>query len=66
MKDKYYYPNKENKSNVIYHEDKIEATLKNKPYIIPASKSATYSKLDKAKKREEKKLKKELDDYLKY
>lgn len=53
-------------NNIIYHVDKIEATLQNKPYIIPASKSGTYSKLDKAQKREERKLKKELKDYTKY
>lgn len=53
-------------SNIIYHIDKIEATLAKKPYIIPASKSGTYSKLDKATKREEKKLKKELKEYTKY
>lgn len=53
-------------SNVVYHLDKIEATLLNKPYIIPASKSGSYSKLEKAEKREEKKLKKELKDYTKY
>ena len=49
-------PKEEN--NVIFHMNKIEATLANKPYIVPASKSATYSKLEKAQKREEKKLKK--------
>lgn len=49
-------PKEEN--NIIFHMDSIEATLAQKPYIIPASKSGTYSKLDKIKKREEKKLKK--------
>ncbi|MCX4365740.1 MAG: hypothetical protein OSJ70_08220 [Bacilli bacterium] len=53
-------------SNVIFHLDKYEATRQNKPYIIPASKSGSYSKLEKAKKREEKKLKKELKNYTKY
>ena len=66
MKPKTYKveePKKE--SNVIYHETSIEATLKNKPYIIPASKSGSYSKLEKASKKEEKKLMKELKDYTK-
>lgn len=66
MKSKTYkveQPKKE--SNVIYHEDAIEATLRNKPYIIPASKSGTYSKLEKAEKRETKKLTKELKEYTK-
>jgi len=53
-------------SNIVYHEDAYEATMRNKPYIIPASKAGTYSKLDKAQKKEEKKLKKELKDYTKY
>ena len=53
-------------SNIVYHEDSYEATMRNKPYIIPASKAGTYSKLDKAQKKEEKKLKKELKDYTKY
>ena len=57
-------PKKE--SNVVFHMDKLEATLKNKPYIVPASKSGSYSKLEKAQKREEIKLKKELKDYTKY
>lgn len=67
MKQKTYQvtPKKE-ESNVVFHMDKIEATLQNKPYIIPASKPGTYSKLEKAQKREEKKLKKELSDYTKY
>lgn len=61
------YPTQEIKkeSNVIYHETSIEATLKNKPYIIPASKSGSYSKLEKAQKKEEKKLIKELKEYTK-
>lgn len=53
-------------NNIIYHMSKYEATMQNKPYIIPASKSGTYSKLDHAEKREERKLKKELKDYTKY
>ncbi|MDE6292662.1 MAG: hypothetical protein K2L98_03160 [Bacilli bacterium] len=53
-------------SNVIFHMDSLEVTMKNKPYIIPASKSGSYSKLEKAEKREEKRLKKELKDYTKY
>lgn len=53
-------------NNTIFHLSSIENTLANKPYIISASKAGTYSKLDKAKKREEKKLKKELKDYTKY
>ena len=67
MKQKTYKtgePKQEN--NIIFHMDKIDATLANKPYIIPASKSGSYSKLEKAKKREEKRLKKELKDYTKY
>lgn len=67
MKNKTYKtdePKEEN--NVIWHVDKIEATLQNKPYIIPASKAGSYSKLEKAQKREEKRLKKELKDYTKY
>lgn len=53
-------------NNTVFHLSSLENTLANKPYIISASKAATYSKLDKAKKREEKKLKKELSDYTKY
>ncbi len=67
MKPKTYQTNQEKKdSNIIFHIDAIEATKINKPYIVPASKSGTYSKLDKAEKRELKKLKKELQDYTKY
>ncbi len=67
MKNKTYKVEAEKeKSNVVFHMDKLEATLLNKPYIIPASKSGTYSKLEKAEKREEKKLKKELKEYTKY
>ena len=54
------------KNNVVFHMDKIEATLQNKPYIIPASKSGSYSKLDKAEKKAERQLKRELKDYTKY
>lgn len=67
MKHKTYkvdMPKKED--NTVYHLSSIENTLKNKPYIIPASKSGSYSKLDKAEKREERKLKKELKEYSKY
>lgn len=53
-------------NNIIFHMDSYEVTKQNKPYIIPASKTGFYSKLDKAEKREEKKLKKELKDYTKY
>ena len=67
MKNKTYKTEvpKEN-SKIYFHMDKIEATLAKKPYIIPASKSGTYSKLEKTKKREEEKLKKELKEYTKY
>ncbi len=67
MKQKYFkteQPKKEDKT--IFHISKVENTLANKPYIIPASKSGSYSKYDKYKKREEKKLKQELKDYTKY
>ena len=66
MKQKTYKveePKKE--SNIIYHESSIEATLKNKPYIIPASKSGSYSKLEKDSKKEKNKLMKELKEYTK-
>lgn len=53
-------------NNTVFHLSSIENTLANKPYIISASKAGSYSKLDKAKKREEKQLKKELKDYTKY
>lgn len=49
----------------IYKSSKIEETLKNKPYIIPASKTGSYSKLDKAQKREDKRIEKEMKDYMK-
>ena len=67
MKQRIYTTNIQPKnSNIIYHESSYEATMKNKPYIISATKSAKYSKLDKATKKEELKLKKELKDYTKY
>lgn len=53
-------------SNLIMHISSYEATMQNKPYIIPASKPGSYSKLEKAEKREVKKLKKELKDYTHY
>ncbi len=53
-------------NNVIFHLSSYEATMQNKPHIIPASRTGNYSKLEKAEKREEKKLKKELKDYTKY
>ena len=64
MKNKTYKTEvpKEN-SKIYFHMDKIEATLAKKPYI---SKSGTYSKLEKTKKREEEKIKKELKEYTKY
>lgn len=67
MKQKTYptqEPKKEDKT--IIHIDSIEATLQNKPYIVSAVRSSKYSKLDKANKKEEQKLKKELSDYTKY
>ena len=67
MKQKTYKTEEIKKEdNSIFHLSSYEVTISKKPYIIGASKSATYSKLDKAKKREEKKLKKELKDYTKY
>ncbi len=67
MKQKTYPTDPQKKeSNIILHIDSHEATMMNKPYIIPASKTDRYSKLEKAEKREEKKLKKELQDYTKY
>lgn len=53
-------------NNVVFHMSSYEATMQNKPYIVPASKPGSYSKLEKAEKREVKKLKKELKDYTKY
>lgn len=67
MKHKTYKVDPPKKANnVIFHMSSIERTLANKPYIIPASKSGTYSKLEKAQKKEEKQLKKELKDYTRY
>ena len=43
----------------------VKRTIDSMPYIIPASKSGTYSKLERAEKREMRKLKKELKDYTK-
>ncbi len=56
---------KKKKDNKILHIDGVKRTLDSMPYIIPASKSGTYSKLDHAEKRELRKLKKELKDYTK-
>lgn len=67
MKQKTYKTEEIKKDdNVIFHMSSYEATMANKPYIVSASKSATYSKLEKAQKKEERKLKKELKDYTKY
>lgn len=67
MKPKTYKTEEiKNESNVIYHKSSIEATLENKPYIVSAVKAAKYSKLDKAKRKEEQKLKKELKSYTQY
>lgn len=52
-------------SNKILHIDGVQRTIDSMPYIIPASKSGTYSKLEHAEKRELRKLKKELKDYTK-
>ena len=67
MKPKTYVveePKKED--NTVFHKDAIDVTLEKMPYIIPASKSGSYSKLDKAKKRDEKRLIKEMKEYTKY
>lgn len=56
---------KKKKDNKILHIDGIQRNLDSMPYIIPASKSGTYSKLEHAEKRELRKLKKELKDYTK-
>lgn len=50
----------------IIHFSSYEETIKNKPYIIPASKTGSYSKLDKYQKKAETKLKQELKDYQKF
>ena len=67
MKQKTYVveqPKEEDKT--IYHKDGVDVTLEQMPYIIPASKSGSYSKLDKAKKRDEKRLIKEMKEYTKF
>lgn len=67
MKNKTYVveqPKKDN--NVIFHKDAIDVTLDKMPYIVPASKSGSYSKLDKAKKKDEKRLIKEMKEYTKF
>ncbi len=67
MKNKTYKtdaPQKE--SNVIFHITSYEATKMQKDYIVPANRSEKYSKLDKAKRKEEERIKKELKDYTKY
>lgn len=51
--------------NKILHIDGVKRTIDSIPYIIPASKSGIYSKLERAEKREMRKLKKELKDYTK-
>lgn len=67
MKQKYYPTEAQKKEDkTIFHQSAYEVTMQNKPYIIGSSKSATYSKLDKAKKKEENKLKQELKDFTKY
>ncbi len=55
-----------NEDNSILHLSSYEVTKMNKEYIVPANKSVKYSKLDKAKKKEEERIKKELQDYTKY
>lgn len=55
MKQKTYpTTEQQQKSNTYFHLSSYEATMANKPYIISTSKPATYSKLEKAQKREEK------------
>lgn len=56
---------KKKKDNIILHIDGAKRTINSMPYIIPASRSGTYSKLERAEKRELLKLKKELKDYTK-
>lgn len=56
---------KKKKDNIILHIDGVKRTIDSMPYIIPASRSGTYSKLERAEKRELLKLKKELKDYTK-
>ncbi len=67
MKNKTYQTKeipKEN--NTILHLSSYETTKMQKEYIVPANRSVKYSKLDKAKRKEEERLKKELSDYTKY
>lgn len=52
--------------NVILHMSSYEVAKMQKEYIVPANRSVKYSKLDKAKRKEEEKIKKELKDYTKY
>lgn len=67
MKNLIYNTNQEKKDdNVIYHLSSYENTKLQKEYIVPANRSVKYSKLDKAKRKEEERLKKELKDYTKY
>lgn len=67
MKNLIYNTNQEKKDdNVIYHLSSNENTKLQKEYIVPANRSVKYSKLDKAKRKEEERLKKELKDYTKY
>lgn len=67
MKNLIYNTNQEKKDdNVIYHLSSYENTKLQKEHIVPANRSVKYSKLDKAKRKEEERLKKELKDYTKY
>lgn len=67
MKNLIYNTNQEKKDDdVIYHLSSYENTKLQKEYIVPANRSVKYSKLDKAKRKEEERLKKELKDYTKY
>lgn len=67
MKNLIYNTNQEKKDdNVIYHLSSYENTKLQKEYIVPANRSVKYSKLDKDKRKEEERLKKELKDYTKY
>jgi hypothetical protein len=56
--------NNSKKDNVILHKSGKDITLASMPHITTV-RSSTYSKLDKAEKRELRKLKKELQDYTK-
>ena len=67
MKNKTYVVEQPKKDNsVVFHKDAIDVTLDKMPYIVPASKSGSYSKLDKAKKKDEKRLIKEMKEYTKF